>query len=92
MTPQEKAKELVYSFERIIGINGQISLNEAKQCALIAVDEYIKNLNELSECMIENGGDFAWAYSGYPGCGFFGAPLRESAASPRFPLPAVQDS
>ena len=44
MTPKEKAKELVLQFQDI----GLIVNSEAKQCALIAVDEilgYIERMN-----------------------------------------------
>lgn len=44
MTPQEKAEELVLNFFRIQDdvINHETTRHEAKQCALIAVDEVIK--------------------------------------------------
>ena len=45
MTPKEKAKELVDKFARIDGYEDSIDLSKCffeKQCALIAVDEMIK--------------------------------------------------
>jgi hypothetical protein len=46
MTPKEKAKELIdkYSF---VEIANYTSMFEVKQCALIAVDELIKNEYQL---------------------------------------------
>ena len=38
MTPKEKAKELI---QRYISIRRDINLSDAKQCALIAVDEIL---------------------------------------------------
>jgi len=49
MTPKEKARELVDSFKPYSDWNGfdlQIELLNAKQCALIAVDE-ILNIGEV---------------------------------------------
>jgi hypothetical protein len=43
MTPQEKAKELVDKMYATQGPENGITEHEAKQCALIAVDEIIKN-------------------------------------------------
>ncbi len=40
MTPKEKAKELVDEYLKILNSHFK---NEAKQCALIAVDEIIEN-------------------------------------------------
>jgi len=54
MTPKEKAKELVDRFSNIsLGedamgnpyLMGSETIEEAKECALICVDESIKNLN-----------------------------------------------
>ena len=45
ITPQEKAKELVDKYYTKMNPNApdcNISFNQAKQCALIAVDEIIK--------------------------------------------------
>lgn len=45
MTPKEKAKELIDKFARIDGYQDSIDLSKCeyeKQCALIAVDELIK--------------------------------------------------
>ena len=45
MTAKEKAKELVNNMGNIPdGGFGSIGLYEAKQCALVAVDEIIKNI------------------------------------------------
>ena len=44
MTPKEKAKELLVKF-----YNEVKHYERAKQCALIAVDEMIKELEELLE-------------------------------------------
>ena len=46
MTPKEKADELIINFFRIQDdvINHEITWHEAKQCALVAVDEIIKNI------------------------------------------------
>ena len=43
MTPKEKAEELIINFFRIQDdvINHETTWHEAKQCALIAVDEHI---------------------------------------------------
>lgn len=38
MTPQEKAKELVYKY---FNLTDHMQFEEAKQCALIAVDEIL---------------------------------------------------
>lgn len=51
MTPQEKAKELVNKFS--CKVAGQAAI---KKCALIAVDEIIKTLVELSN------GEFTFIY------------------------------
>ena len=40
LTPKEKAEELVYKF-----MDNRISWKQAKQCALIAVDEIIKSID-----------------------------------------------
>ena len=52
MTPQEKAAELFKRFYCFPNNSkhkiGYIQFNTAKQCALIAVDEIIKTLVELS--------------------------------------------
>jgi hypothetical protein len=47
MTPKEKAKELVEKFYfNVLDRDGTAAMNgfEVKQCALIAVDEIIKNI------------------------------------------------
>ena len=40
MTAKDKAKELVYNYYWLVEIN--TSIKEAKQCALICVDEMLK--------------------------------------------------
>lgn len=49
MTPEEKAKELVKKFQSKCSGNSQTILNKtlAKQCASIAVDEIISQLDEM---------------------------------------------
>jgi hypothetical protein len=42
MTPKEKAEQLVRKYRGTFFIN--MNLNDAKQCALIAVDEVIKEI------------------------------------------------
>jgi hypothetical protein len=43
MTPKEKAEELVYKhFEFVEALSSQNQIENAKQCALITVDELIK--------------------------------------------------
>jgi hypothetical protein len=51
MTPQEKAKELIEKYQKLdIEIGGQydgyltMKIHDAKQCALIAIDEIIEEL------------------------------------------------
>jgi hypothetical protein len=66
MTPKEKAKELVDKFYQrfplkmnVITTRGDLSWeydswNEAKQCALIAVDELIESFNSIYDASIRN--------------------------------------
>ena len=42
MTPKEKANELVDNYWLMDKINPSLSKEQAKQCALVAVDELIK--------------------------------------------------
>ena len=52
MTAQEKAKELVDKFARIDGYVDSIDLSKCefeKKCALIAVNEVIKNISHCYE-------------------------------------------
>lgn len=49
MTPKEKAKELVDKMWNIDERCGSIGFHEAKQCALIAVDEVLKVLKQLEK-------------------------------------------
>jgi 2,3-bisphosphoglycerate-independent phosphoglycerate mutase len=44
MTPQEKAKELYSKFLRYVPAEEEFEHEYAKQCALIAVDEIIANI------------------------------------------------
>ena len=48
MTPKEKAKELVEKYYHLFSVDleNTIDYREAKHCALIAVDEIIRTLNE----------------------------------------------
>lgn len=56
MTPKEKAEELIYQFAQRIppssyeayenGVQINFDLENSKQCALVAVDEIIKELTE----------------------------------------------
>ena len=48
LTPKEKAQELVLKYLRIENTNDWWSKVPAKLCALIAVDEILKELNEWS--------------------------------------------
>jgi hypothetical protein len=48
MTPKEKAIELVDKYNKDIMLYWDLSYNQAKKCALIAVDELIAN--EHLEC------------------------------------------
>jgi hypothetical protein len=52
MTPKEKAKELVDKF--MPHSNGNSNNNEAKQCALIAVDEILNNNKILFEDVLND--------------------------------------
>ncbi len=46
MTPKEKAKKLVYKhFEFVEAWSGSNQIENAKQCALITVDEILKELS-----------------------------------------------
>jgi hypothetical protein len=49
MTPKEKAKELYFKMHS----QEQIVSKEAKQCALIAVDEIIKDKKAFNQISIE---------------------------------------
>lgn len=42
MTPKEKAKQLVYKFDKAVNTHTNIPL---KRCALIAVDEILENVD-----------------------------------------------
>lgn len=58
MTPQEKAKEI---FDRMYQVSDELNkypmcFDNAKQCALIAVDEILKTLVDLSN------GEFTFIY------------------------------
>ena len=54
MSPKEKAKELVYKFYPSVQwkLGQEDCLDRAKQCALIAVDEMIKQQKFQAENMI----------------------------------------
>jgi hypothetical protein len=49
MTPKEKAKELIDKMYATQGPEYGITEDEAKQCAIIAVDEIIELLLDLSK-------------------------------------------
>jgi hypothetical protein len=62
MTPKEKAKELVGKYQKLdIEIGGQydgyltMKIYDAKQCAMIAVDEIINAINSITDKYIELG-------------------------------------
>jgi hypothetical protein len=61
MSPKEKAKELYCKYTDALNIRDlQTTANPfAKQCSLIAVDEMIKELNELSKSNCERDGALA---------------------------------
>ena len=46
MTPEEKALKLVHD---MYFAYGEVSMAQAKQCALIAVDEIIQNFGNLTD-------------------------------------------
>ena len=58
MTPQEKAKELVEKFLTIKCYNTrpiELSISQAKQCSLIAVDEILKESSNDTIHLYRNG-------------------------------------
>jgi hypothetical protein len=59
MTPKEKAEELIYKFNIIDAF-----LIDTKQCALIAVNEIIKELDEILEGdeRTSSGVYYLWEY------------------------------
>ena len=62
MTPKEKAKELVdkyYNLESEGDKGGWMTKNDAKQCALIAVDEILKSNPTIIDC---NGTEFNYKF------------------------------
>jgi hypothetical protein len=62
MTPQEKAKELVHRFQETMFFHvtdERIDIEEAKQCALIAVDEVIKQ-NNVWIRLVNKGTNIYW--------------------------------
>jgi len=63
MTPQEKAKELALKFHEDDLLFDTLSWNEAKQCALIAVDEIKTALEDYGKSTMELQNmerEFAW--------------------------------
>lgn len=55
MTPKEKAFELVMKMRKVeLWIEEHIDWKAAKQCALIAVDEIIENLNKISKDLLSS--------------------------------------
>ena len=59
MSPKEKAEELVTKMYVNQWRNNTMEYKTAKQCALIVVDEMIKELNELSKSNCERDGALA---------------------------------
>ena len=57
MTPKEKAEELVDKFFKDERLYWVLSYNQAKQCALIAVDEILNNFG-----LMTNGQNFYTEY------------------------------
>jgi hypothetical protein len=60
MTPKEKAKELIEKYQKLdIEIGGQydgyltMKIHDAKQCALIAVDEILKVVSFYNDSQAE---------------------------------------
>ena len=41
LTSEERAVKLIHDFEKIVGMNGNISLIESKKCAILCVDTMI---------------------------------------------------
>jgi hypothetical protein len=63
MTPKEKAKELVNKFQKQIFFDvtdNRLDIDEAKGCALIAVDEIIKSQKCCDECQMEGSIEMAY--------------------------------
>lgn len=59
MTQEEKAKELVDKFEKILrNSNADIWTTPAKQCAIICVDEIMGNVPNQKNAL--NDEDFDW--------------------------------
>jgi hypothetical protein len=55
MTPQQKAKELVNKFYRIIPLDKMtIDFNLAKKCALISVDELLETTKKYDYTLSSN--------------------------------------
>jgi hypothetical protein len=54
MTPKQKAKELVDKYNKDIILYWDLSYNQAKKCALIAVDEII-NASPIEPMIFLNG-------------------------------------
>jgi hypothetical protein len=53
MTPKQKAKELVDKYNKDIILYWDLSYNQAKKCALIAVDEILDEIQPF---------ELAWEY------------------------------
>ena len=55
MTPKQKAKELVDKYNKDIILYWDLSYNQAKKCALIAVDEILDDdMYDMSQELFEN--------------------------------------
>jgi hypothetical protein len=63
MTPKEKAEELVNRFEN--ETHSLVKDEDAKQCALIAVDEMIESMPTDYNVWKDNGANFVNAYTYY---------------------------
>ena len=57
MTPKEKASELIIKYFKLLPISAsfEYSINICKQCALIAVDEIIKDRERLEDAFFYDG-------------------------------------
>ena len=55
MTPKEKAKELINKFKLSTGANTKINIYVAKQCALIAIDEILENVDYFFKELEKDG-------------------------------------
>jgi hypothetical protein len=54
MTPKEKAEDLVFKYDFLQAVIEGFSFYDAKQCALIAVDEILNNNKILFEDVLND--------------------------------------